>query len=214
MEIGILFRIALCIVGAYLLGSIPSAVWIGKIFYGVDVREHGSHNAGTTNVMRVLGKKAALPVFIIDVLKGYLAVQLVHWSGLTEGGEGWIYMKMALCLAAVVGHILPIFAGFKGGKGVATLVGAAGFGMSIGGILLALLTFFIIVAWTKYVSVGSMAGGLLLPFYAALCGDNQPELMVFFGLVSLLIFYTHRANIGRLLQGTENKTHLFGHRKK
>ncbi len=197
------------LIGAYLLGSIPSAVWIGKAFYGVDVRQHGSGNAGTTNVMRVLGKKAALPVFIIDGLKGYLAVALVGWSGLEAESPEWLYLKMALCLTAVVGHMFPIFAGFKGGKGVATLVGAM-FGFSVGGILLCLATFVVLVAYTKYVSVGSMVGGLLLPFYSALCGQSDWRLMVFFGVVSALIFYTHRSNIGRLLHGTENKTYLFG----
>ena len=201
--------IVLTLLGAYLLGSIPSAVWIGKWFYGVDVRQHGSGNAGTTNVMRVLGKKAALPVFIIDMLKGYLAVALVAWSGLEAETSSWLYLKMALCLMAVVGHMYPIFAGFKGGKGVATLVGAM-FGFSVGGILLCLATFVVLVAYTKYVSVGSMVGGLLLPFYAALCGQSDWRLMVFFGLISLLLFYTHRSNIGRLLHGTENKTYLFG----
>lgn len=208
-----IINIIAVLIGAYLLGSIPSAVWIGKAFYGVDVRQHGSGNAGTTNVMRVLGKKAALPVFIIDGLKGYLAVALVAWSGLQAESPEWLYLKMALCLTAVVGHMFPIFAGFKGGKGVATLVGAM-FGFSVGGILLCLATFVVLVAYTKYVSVGSMVGGLLLPFYSALCGQSDWRLMVFFGVVSALIFYTHRSNIGRLLHGTENKTYLFGKNKK
>lgn len=204
--------IALLIVGAYLLGSIPSAVWIGKIFYGVDVRTKGSGNAGTTNVLRVLGAKAALPVFIIDMLKGYAAVSLASLSDFAAGSHAELNLKIVLCLVAVVGHMFPIFAGFKGGKGVATLVGCM-FSFSVGGILLALATFFVIVATTHYVSVGSMVGGLLLPFYSALCGDSDPRLMVFMGFVSLLLFYTHRANIGRLLHGTENKTYLFGRSK-
>lgn len=204
--------IGLTLLGAYLLGSIPSAVWIGKLFYGVDVRTKGSGNAGTTNVLRVLGAKAAIPVFAIDILKGYGAVALVALSGLIPHTPAWLYLKMGLCLMAVVGHMFPIFAGFRGGKGVATLVGAM-FAFSIGGISLALATFFVIVSFTHYVSVGSMVGGLLLPFYAALCGDSDWRLMLFFGLISLLLFYTHRANIGRLLHGTENKTYLFGRSK-
>jgi glycerol-3-phosphate acyltransferase PlsY len=209
MNTAIVISLAL---GAYLLGSIPSAVWIGKIFYGVDVRQHGSGNAGTTNAMRVLGKKAALPVFIIDGLKGYLAVSLVRWSGLVAESPEWLYLKMALCIVAVVGHMFPIFAGFKGGKGVATLVGAM-FGFSVGGILLAFATFLVVVARTKYVSVGSLTGGTLLPFYAALCGQSDWRLMVFFSLIALLLFYTHRTNIARLLAGTENKTYLFGKKR-
>lgn len=204
--------IALIAVGAYLLGSIPSAVWIGKIFYGVDVRTKGSGNAGTTNVLRVLGAKAALPVFIIDTLKGYAAVSLAALSGIETDSTHYLYLKMALCVLVVLGHMYPLFAGFKGGKGVATLVGCM-FSFSVGGILLALATFVVIVATTHYVSVGSMVGGLLLPFYSALCGDGSAPLMVFMACVSLLIFYTHRTNIGRLLHGTENKTHLFGRSK-
>lgn len=205
-------RIVAVIVGAYLLGSIPSSVWIGKIFYGVDVRTKGSGNAGTTNTLRVLGAKAALPVFLIDMLKGYVAVYLANYSGLAESDGGYLYLKMGLCLMAAVGHMYPIFAGFRGGKGVATLVGAM-FAFTVGGISLALATFVVIVSFSHYVSVGSMVGGLLLPFYAALCGDSDPRLMVFLGIIALLLFYTHRTNIGRLLAGTENKTYLFGRSK-
>lgn len=205
-------RIVAVIIGAYLLGSIPSSVWIGKIFYGVDVRTKGSGNAGTTNTLRVLGAKAALPVFLIDMLKGYAAVYLANYSGLAESDGGYLYLKMGLCLMAAVGHMYPIFAGFRGGKGVATLVGAM-FAFTVGGISLALATFVVIVSFSHYVSVGSMVGGLLLPFYAALCGDSDPRLMVFLGIIALLLFYTHRTNIGRLLAGTENKTYLFGRSK-
>lgn len=204
--------IVLLVVGAYLLGSIPSSVWIGKIFYGVDVRTQGSGNAGTTNTLRVLGAKAALPVFAIDILKGYAAVALASFSDFAPTSSAYLYLKMALCLVVVLGHMYPVFAGFRGGKGVATLVGCM-FAFSTGGILLALATFVVIVATTHYVSVGSMVGGLLLPFYSALCGDGEWQLMLFMALVSLLIFYTHRTNIGRLLHGTENKTYLFGRSK-
>ncbi|MBQ2248240.1 MAG: glycerol-3-phosphate 1-O-acyltransferase PlsY [Tidjanibacter sp.] len=209
MNTAIVIALAL---GAYLLGSIPSAVWIGKIFYGVDVRTKGSGNAGTTNVLRVLGAKAALPVFVIDMLKGYAAVSLATLGPIAPESPNFLYVKMALCVLAVVGHMYPVFAGFRGGKGVATLVGAM-FAFSVGGILLSLATFVVIVSLTHYVSVGSMVGGLLLPFYAALTGDTDWRLILFFALISLLLFYTHRTNIGRLLHGTENKTHLFGRSK-
>ena len=109
----------LLVIVAYLLGSIPSAVWIGKRFYGIDVREHGSHNAGATNTLRTLGRRAALPVFAIDILKGFTAVMLSHLSGYAPGSDAMFNFKIMLVAAAVVGHIFPIFAGFKGGKGVA-----------------------------------------------------------------------------------------------
>src|SRR5512133_215954 len=113
--------IILLILAAYLLGSIATAVWVGRIFFGIDVREHGSGNAGATNTMRVLGVKAGIPVIIIDILKGWLAVQLVHFASLyNEGTDGWISLQLILGAAAVIGHIYPIFAGFRGGKGVAT----------------------------------------------------------------------------------------------
>ena len=122
--------IAALVAGAYLLGSIPSAVWIGKIFYGVDVRTAGSGNAGTTNVARVLGKRAAIPVFLIDTLKGFAAVELACLSGIESDTPAFYYLKMVLCVVAVLGHMFPLFAGFRGGKGVATLV--AMFGFSVG----------------------------------------------------------------------------------
>ena len=99
---------------AYVLGSIPSAVWIGKRFYGIDVREHGSRNAGATNTLRVLGARAALPVFAIDILKGFAAVMLAHLSGYEAGSSQMFNLKIALVAAAVAGHILPISAEARG----------------------------------------------------------------------------------------------------
>ena len=111
---------------AYLLGSIPRAVWIGKKYYGIDIREYGSKNAGTTNMLRVLGKRAALPVFALDFMKGFVAVTLIELLKYDENiSDMWlINIKIIAVFAAVLGHIFPIFAGFRGGKGVATLVGA------------------------------------------------------------------------------------------
>ena len=115
------------IIVAYLLGSIPSAVWIGKKYYGIDIREHGSKNAGTTNMLRVLGKRAALPVFVIDYFKGFGGVMLTALLRYDGGvSDAWlINMRIIATVAVVLGHIFPIFAGFRGGKGVATLLGAA-----------------------------------------------------------------------------------------
>jgi acyl-CoA thioesterase FadM len=118
--------IIVIMIAAYLLGSIPSAVWIGKKYYGIDIREHGSKNAGTTNMLRVLGKRAALPVFIIDYFKGFCAVILTSLMRYDEAiTESWIInLRIIATVFVVLGHIFPIFAGFKGGKGVATLLGA------------------------------------------------------------------------------------------
>ena len=111
---------------AYLLGSIPSAVWIGRRYFGVDIREHGSKNAGATNTLRVLGRQAAIPVFALDVLKGFAAVTLMSLMKYSPavGDEMLTIFKILAVVAAVLGHIFPIFAEFRGGKGVATLVGS------------------------------------------------------------------------------------------
>ncbi len=195
----------------YLLGSIPSSVWIGKRFYGIDVREHGSHNAGATNTLRVLGPKAALPVFALDVAKGFAAVMLACLSGF-EGGA-LSNFKLALVAVAVLGHIFPVFAGFRGGKGVATMAGAV-LAVLPGAVGLCLLTFAIVLALTHYVSLGSVTAGLLLPVYAVfIFGERYLPTVIFCCLVSLLLLYTHRANIKRLIAGTESKTYLVKHKK-
>ena len=193
---------------AYLLGSIPSAVWIGRHFYGIDVREHGSHNAGATNTLRVLGRRAALPVFLLDVFKGFAAVMLSHLSGYEAGSDAMFNLKIALVAAAVIGHILPIFTGFKGGKGVATLAGAT-LGVYPSAVLLCLLVFILILATTHYVSLGSMSAGIAFPiFVIGVFGERSTTLIVFSCVIAVLLLFTHRKNIKRLLNGTESKTYL------
>lgn len=194
---------------AYLLGSIPNAVWIGRRFYGIDVREHGSHNAGATNTLRVLGRRAALPVFLLDVLKGFAAVMLSHLSGYENGSDAMFNLKIALVAAAVTGHILPVFARFKGGKGVATLTGAV-LGVYPPAVLLCLLVFVIVLAATHYVSLSSMSAGVAFPiFVIGLFGERSTALMIFSCVIAVLLVFTHRKNIKRLLAGTESKIYLF-----
>lgn len=196
------------ILGAYLLGSIPSAVWIGKSFYGIDVREHGSQNAGATNTLRVLGRKAALVVFIMDILKGTLAVNLALFSAYAPGGTEIINLKIILVVAAVLGHIFPVFAGFKGGKGVATLTGSlvALFPLTV---LVCFAIFFITLNITHYVSLSSMITGVLLPIISYFVfGQHYPPLVIFSVTISILLIITHRKNIKRLLNNEESKIYL------
>ncbi len=194
---------------AYLLGSIPSAVWIGRRFYGVDVRQHGSKNAGATNTLRVLGLRAALPVFAIDMLKGLAAVMLSHLAGYPAGSDAMFNLKVALVAAAVIGHILPVFAGFKGGKGVATLAGAV-LGVYPLALLLCLVVFAVVFGLTRYVSLGSMSAGVAFPvFVIGVFGERSLALIVFSVVIALLLLFTHRKNIRRLLSHTESKTYLF-----
>ena len=201
---------------AYLLGSIPSAVWIGKFLYGIDPRNQGSGNAGTTNVFRVLGKKAGIPVFIIDVAKGSLAAGLpFFWVSLfpekTHLLSRFSMAEQSLTcgIMSVVGHIYPIFAGFKGGKGIATLLGMmlvanpAAAGISA-------LVFVIVLLISKYVSLGSIVAVAAFPLYSViknLLADQAIDLKIGgLGLgLFLLVCFTHRTNIKRLIQGNENK---------
>lgn len=190
---------------AYILGSIPSAVWIGTRFYGVDVREHGSKNAGATNTLRVLGPKAAIPVFALDFIKGFVAVMLVHFSDFTPGTAQFVNFQLLLGALAVVGHIAPIFAGFRGGKGVATLAGI-GVALSPQAALLAIAIFAVVFIASRYVSVGSMTAGISYPIIVHLLEPNAPTpLVIFSNIVAVLLIFTHRKNIKRLFKGEENK---------
>ncbi len=209
----------LLVIAAYLLGSIPSAVWIGKSFYNIDIREHGSRNAGATNTLRVLGKRAAIPVFAIDVAKGFGAVKLYLLA--PECIDEYIfYFKLLLCVVVVMGHIFPIFAGFKGGKGVATMAGAV-LAINFPAVMLCLATFLVVLAIWNYVSLGSVVAGLLFPVYTwIVCSTLYPEVVVeetiFACVVAIVLLITHRKNLRRIAAGTESKIYFFperAHRK-
>ena len=200
------------IIIAYLLGSIPSAVWIGKKYYGIDIREHGSKNAGTTNMLRVLGRRAALPVFILDFLKGFVAVTLIEILKYDAFiSDMWlINLKIIAVFAAVLGHIFPIFAGFRGGKGVATLVGAIT-GIYPPVVLLCFAVWAVILVMTHYVSLASMIAGCCFPIFTL----ASPKVNVVFSFVTaVMLLYTHRKNIIRLKNGTESKIYIWKPRKK
>lgn len=197
------------IIVAYLLGSIPSAIWIGKRFYGIDVREHGSHNAGATNTLRVLGRRAAVPVFMIDFAKGFTAVMLWHLSSFPDDPTIMFNFKIVLVAAVVLGHIFPVFANFRGGKGVATLSGAV-MGVYPPAVLLSLVIFLVVWATTQYVSLASVSAGVSFPFLVIfLFKEYSLPLVIFSCVIALLLLFTHRKNIKRLLKGTETKTYFF-----
>ncbi|MCF8429582.1 MAG: glycerol-3-phosphate 1-O-acyltransferase PlsY [Bacteroidia bacterium] len=196
--------IAILILLAYLIGSVPTAVWYGKAFHKIDVREHGSGNAGATNTLRILGNKAGFIVLFIDLLKGFLATSLIHFSDLEIGTQNYFNFQMALGVTAVLGHVFPLFAGFKGGKGIATLLGmciAINWQIAI----ICILVFVIIVAITKYISVGSMSAAILAAILSFYFYTNNVIANCFFCAIAILVIYTHRTNIVRLKAGTENK---------
>ena len=205
---------------AYLLGSIPSAVWIGKKYYGIDIREHGSKNAGTTNMLRVLGKRAALPVFIIDYFKGFVAVILTSLMRYDDNvDEAWIInLRIIATVFVVLGHIYPIFAGFKGGKGVATLLGA-GTGIYAPILLLCFGVWCLVFAIWHYVSLASMVAGCCYPTFVLIFSTMTYDpaapfesipFIIFSWVVAILLVVTHRKNIERLREGTESKIYLWG----
>ena len=206
---------------AYLLGSIPSAVWIGKRYYGVDVREYGSKNAGTTNVLRVLGTRAAIPVFAIDFLKGFVAVSIFSLLKYDTAipSQAWIVnMKILAVFVAVLGHIFPIFANFRGGKGVATVLGAVT-GIQPNIALLCFAVWFFVFAVWHYVSLASIVAGCSFPVFVSIFSGSiyarhgldhtSISFLVFSFVVAVALVWTHRKNVGRLLDGTESKMNMW-----
>lgn len=205
--------IAILIILAYLIGSVPTAVWVSKRFYGIDIREHGSGNAGATNTFRILGSKAGSAVMLIDMMKGFIAVKLSLLSVFPWYSEQITNLQIFLGLAAVVGHIFPIWADFRGGKGIATLFGMILaiqplVAVSLVGVFVAMLFL------TRYVSLSSISASVAFPLLILFI-FKAPELSyrVFAIATACLVLLTHYKNINRLLQGNESKVPLFRKRK-
>jgi glycerol-3-phosphate acyltransferase PlsY len=198
---------------AYLFGSIPTAVWIGQAFYKVDVREYGSGNAGATNTFRVLGKKAGIPVMLIDILKGWAATNLAFFIGIsTTGGvhsNVFVNYQLALGITAVMGHLFPIFAGFRGGKGVATLFGMV-LAVHLQASLLCVCVFIAVLLITKYVSLSSIVASFTYLMGVTFIFPTYKSSVIIYGMcICVLIMVTHQKNIERLLKGRESKVNLF-----
>ena len=191
----------------YLLGSIPTSIWFGKVLYGVDIRQHGSRSAGGTNMFRVLGWKPGLVVFVVDVSKGLVPVWLIgHWQ---RGHPDELQLQLLTGAAAVLGHVWPILAKFRGGKGIATLTGVL-LVLSPMSVLVGLIVFTLVLSLTRYVSLSSMMAVLSFPctllasqlwFHRAI----PHPLLIAAALAVPFVFFTHRSNIKRLLNGVENK---------
>lgn len=195
-----------CVIVAYLIGSIPSSVWLGKLIYGIDVRDYGSGNAGATNTFRVLGKIFGIPVLILDVFKGWLPVYLVTLLGAFEpGSTEMVNHQLIAGVSAVLGHIFPVYAGFRGGKGIATLLGIL-LAMHLQASLVTIGIFGIMFVATGYVSLGSLTAALLFPVVMVLVFKEQNPSLVYFSLsIAVIVLITHQKNIERLLRKEENK---------
>ena len=201
------------IIIAYLLGSIPSALIISKKFFDIDIRDYGSGNMGATNTFRVLGSKYGTIVMVFDILKGMAAVALYFFLPyyLSNDVERTNFM-IGLGLSAVLGHVFPVFAGFKGGKGVATL-----FGMILAVqpvVAISCVGVFLIVLYlTRYVSLSSILAAMMLPVSVLwIWNENEVVYRIFALLVAFMVVITHQKNIGRILRGVESRIPILKHR--
>ena len=200
MEIVIIFIIA------YILGSIPSALIIGKLFYNTDIREHGSGNLGGTNAFRVLGAKAGITVIIMDILKGTLAASLPALYTMVIGPLSYDVHPLLVGLFAAIGHMYPIFAGLRGGKAVATSAGAVLYYEPLLFVLL-IFVFALTVLLSQYVSLSSMIASVSALIYSLIIRDTF--LIILVGIFVVFIIYRHRANIKRILNNEEPKVKIF-----
>jgi glycerol-3-phosphate acyltransferase PlsY len=185
---------------SYLLGATPTSYWVGKVFHGVDLREHGSGNLGATNALRVLGWKSALPVVLMDTLKGYVPVWL--FADLAGVGFPW---TLAFGTAAIFGHMFSLWVGFKGGKGMATSAGAF-LGLAPWAVLVGFVIWLALTFGTGYVSLASIAAAVVLPPLIAFTPHQGGDTLVWFSTaLAAFVVWKHRANIGRLWRGEENR---------
>ncbi len=206
---------SILVILAYLIGSIPTSVWVSKSVFNIDIRNYGSGNAGATNTFRVLGSKWGSFVMLVDVTKGVIATSLYILIPYYMSHElARTNFMIILGLAAVVGHIFPIWAEFKGGKGVATILGMA---IAIQPIVavLCLVVFAFTLITTRFVSLSSMLAGIaFMVLILFIFNEQEPMYRAFAIIVALMVIITHQKNIGRLLKGTESKVPLFKNRNK
>jgi glycerol-3-phosphate acyltransferase PlsY len=200
---------------AYLIGSIPTALIISKRFFGVDIRDYGSGNMGATNTFRVLGSNYGTVVMLFDILKGMLAVSLYNFLPYYLRNNT-LYdrtnLMVGLGMAAVVGHIFPLFARFRGGKGVATLFGMV---LGIQPVIAICCTgvFLLVLFFTRYVSLSSILAGLFLPICVLWIWDDDVTMYRLFAvLVAVMIIFTHQKNIIRILRGDESRVPILKYR--
>ena len=203
----------LLIVLAYLIGSIPSSVWVSQYFFKIDIRDYGSGNAGATNTYRVLGPKWGTIVMVTDMLKGIAAVKLaLLLPGYADNEVNLQNLQTGLGLAAVIGHIFPIWADFRGGKGVATLFGLV-LGISPWTALSCVGIFILVLYLTRFVSLSSILASIAFPvFILVIFNVDNPAYRVFAIAVALMVLLTHQKNIGRLLRGNESKVPILKNR--
>lgn len=200
------------ILTSYILGSIPSAVWVGKVFHNIDIREHGSHNAGATNTFRVLGNKWGWLVLIIDVGKGFVAATIPLFLNPFFIGikDELLILQLVASFCVIMGHVFPLFAQFRGGKGVATTLGII-LAINLETALICVGLFLIVFLFTRFVSLGAIVAAVFFPVISFFVMKEDARIMIVFSiLISLIVIFSHRKNINRLLRGEENKMNFLG----
>ena len=205
-----LFVVVICT--GYLIGSIPSAVWVGKIFHNIDIREHGSHNAGATNTFRVLGQSWGWFVLFLDVGKGFLAASIPYFLSSLHWGfkDELLILQLLASFFAILGHVFPLLANFRGGKGVATTLGII-LSINQDTALICLGIFLIVFLVSKFVSLGAIVASLFFPLVSFFIMKEDARIMIVFSiLVSLIVIFSHKKNIGRLWRREENKMNFLG----
>jgi acyl phosphate:glycerol-3-phosphate acyltransferase len=217
-----MLSLAVIVILSYIIGSIPSSLWVGKVYRKIDLREHGSGNLGATNTFRILGWKAGTVVFIIDFLKGFTAAFYISQLGYFVGDipvilSGWetdVFIRILAGMFAVVGHMYSFMAGFQGGKGVLTACGML-YGIEPISISLALTVFVIVLLWSRYVSLASIIATssyplfLLILRYIVGVGYVDGSLIVVVSIIAAGIVIKHHGNIKRLMEGTESRISSF-----
>lgn len=190
-----------------MLGSIPSAVWVGKFFHGIDIREHGSKNAGATNTFRVFGNKSGTIVLAMDIIKGYAAASIpLLLSHMYIGFKDEVLiLQLTASFCAIMGHVFPVLAKFKGGKGVASTLGII-IAINPETAFICLGCFVVVFIVWKYVSLGAIVASVLFPFVSYFFMLEDARIMIIFSImISLIVLFSHRKNMQRLLRGEENK---------
>ena len=215
-----MLSLVVILVLSYLAGSIPGSVWVGRWLYGIDVRDHGSGNAGATNVFRVLGWKAGILSALVDLGKGLFAagvIATIRLDDLPSGLEFWhieTFVRLLAGIAAIIGHMFPVWARFKGGKGVNTAAGVL-FALTPITMWIVLGVFVVVLFSSRYVSLASMSAAVSFPTAVAIrkyvfhTDALDPSLLIFGIIFAVGIIIAHRANIKRLLNGTENRVRKF-----
>ena len=202
----------LFIVISYLVGSIPVAVWIGKKCRGIDIREHGSQNAGATNTFRVFGQKLGWIVLTLDVTKGFFASILPLFIADNYSENQLLLFQLVTSLACIIGHVFPIFAQFRGGKGVASALGII-IGLNPFSACISVCIFLVVFLVSRYVSLGAIITSITYPFVSFFIVKEESSLMIIFTtLLGLLVVLAHWKNIRRLMNGAESKMNLLNRR--